>query len=38
VIPRFEGDGFTIDAEAWRGAKPTRADLDRQAEEISAAM
>lgn len=38
VIPRSPGDGFTIDAEAWRGPQPKRADLDRQAEEISSAM
>jgi histidine triad (HIT) family protein len=37
VIPRFEGDGFQIDAAAWRGAPPSREDLDRQAAAIQAA-
>jgi histidine triad (HIT) family protein len=38
VIPRFEGDGFTIDASAWKEPAPTREELDRQAKEISSAM
>ncbi len=34
VLPRFAGDGFTIDAAAWRSPGPSRAELDRQAEAI----
>ena len=34
VIPRFEGDGFTIDADAWRGPQPDRDELDLLAERI----
>ena len=37
VIPRFGGDGFTIDAAAWRGPAPTRADLDAWASQIASA-
>jgi histidine triad (HIT) family protein len=38
VIPRFAGDGFTIDARAWKEPGPSRAELDQLAEEISSAM
>ena len=38
VIPRFKGDGFTIDARAWKEPQPSRAELDQLAEEISSAM
>jgi histidine triad (HIT) family protein len=38
VIPRFEGDGFTIDARAWKEPQPSRAELDQLAKEISSAM
>ena len=34
VIPRFVGDGFAIDAAAWRDAPPSRDELDRQAAAI----
>ena len=34
VIPRFAGDGFAIDAAAWRNPPPDRAELDRQATAI----
>lgn len=34
VIPRFEGDGFAIDAAAWRNPPPSRAELDGQASAI----
>ncbi len=34
VIPRFPGDGFEIDAAAWRGPQPDRAQLDAIAERI----
>jgi len=38
VIPRFPGDGFTIDAAAWQRPLPTRDELDRLAAEINAAQ
>jgi histidine triad (HIT) family protein len=34
VIPRTAGDGFTLDADAWRRPPPTRAELDAQAGQI----
>ena len=37
VIPRSAGDGFTLDAEAWRRTPPTRAELDAQARRIAGA-
>ena len=38
VIPRTTGDGFGVDAEAWHAPPPSRAELDRQAEAIRAAL
>ena len=38
VIPRFTGDGFTIDAAAWRDPPPTRDELNRRAVAIRSAM
>jgi len=37
LIPRFSGDGFEIDAAAWREAAPTREHLDKSAARIRAA-
>ena len=37
VIPRFPGDGFAIDAAAWKQSPPSRAELDRQAADIGMA-
>jgi len=37
VIPRFPGDGVTIDAAAWQRPPPTRDELDRLAAEINVA-
>jgi histidine triad (HIT) family protein len=34
VIPRFEDDGFKIDARAWKEPQPSRAELDQLAKEI----
>ncbi len=34
VIPRFAGDGFVIDAAAWREPQPTRQQLDELAARI----
>jgi len=34
VIPRSAGDGFSVDADAWRRTPPTRAELDAQARHI----
>ncbi len=34
VIPRFPGDGFAIDAAAWRDPQPNRGQLDETAERI----
>ena len=31
VIPRFRGDGFTVDALAWRSPRPARDVLDQHA-------
>lgn len=36
VIPRFHGDGFEIDAAAWRDPAPTREQLDALASAIGA--
>ncbi len=38
VFPRTPGDGFTIDSTAWSRPKPTRAELDANAEAIRAAL
>jgi diadenosine tetraphosphate (Ap4A) HIT family hydrolase len=38
VIPRTEGDGFKVDADAWRRMPPTRAELDAQARRIGGGM
>jgi histidine triad (HIT) family protein len=38
VLPRSRGDGFTIDAAAWREPPPTREDLDRHADAIASAL
>lgn len=38
VIPRTTDDGFGVDARAWRAPPPSRAELDRQAEAIRAAL
>lgn len=35
VIPRTTGDGFAVDAEAWRREPPSRPELDAQARRIS---
>lgn len=37
VIPRFQGDGFRIDTEAWRRPSPDRAELDTWASQIRVA-
>lgn len=37
VIPRYEGDGFRISADAWHGPQPDRSELDALAEKIRAA-
>ena len=37
VIPRFAGDGFSIDAAAWRGPQPSREELNALADAIRAA-
>jgi histidine triad (HIT) family protein len=34
VLPRFHGDGFTLDAAAWREPPPSRSELDHHAESI----
>jgi 8-oxo-dGTP pyrophosphatase MutT (NUDIX family) len=34
VIPRFAGDGFVVDAAAWRDPQPTRQQLDAVADAI----
>jgi len=34
VIPRFRGDGFEIDAAAWRSPAPSRTELERLAVRI----
>ena len=34
LIPRSAGDGFKVDADAWRRTPPTRAELDAQARRI----
>ena len=36
MFPRTPGDGFTIDSTAWSRPKPTRAELDANAEAIRA--
>ncbi len=36
VIPRFDGDGFQIDAAAWREPAPTREQLDALAAALGA--
>jgi histidine triad (HIT) family protein len=38
VLPRVAGDGFTIEATAWSGPKPSRDALDANAEAIRAAL
>jgi histidine triad (HIT) family protein len=38
VLPRVGGDGFTIEATAWSGPKPSRDALDANAEVIRAAL
>jgi histidine triad (HIT) family protein len=38
VLPRVDGDGFTIKATAWSGPKPSREALDANAEAIRAAL
>jgi diadenosine tetraphosphate (Ap4A) HIT family hydrolase len=38
VVPRYEGDGFKIDAPAWRYAAPGREALDTQAARIRHAL
>jgi hypothetical protein len=38
VIPRFTGDGFQIDAAAWREPAPTREQLDTMASRIRSAV
>ena len=38
VIPRFDGDGFEIDAAAWQSPPPSRDELDRQAQIFRALM
>ena len=35
VIPRTVGDGFRVDADAWRRPPPERAELDDQAARIA---
>ena len=35
VIPRFAGDGFRVDADAWRREPPSRTELDAQARRIA---
>ncbi len=37
VIPRSPGDGFKVDADAWRRTPPTRPELDAQARRIAGA-
>jgi histidine triad (HIT) family protein len=34
AIPRFAGDGFTLDAAAWGRPAPTRDELDRIADAL----
>ena len=38
VVPRVPGDGFTIEASAWSGPKPSRDSLEANAEAIRAAL
>ena len=38
VIPRWVGDGFTIDSPAWSGPQPSREALDADAAAIRAAL
>ena len=35
VIPRFPGDGFVVDAAAWRNPPPTREGLDAAAAALA---
>ena len=35
VIPRYAGDGFEIDAAAWRQPPPSREQLDRLAAALA---
>ncbi|MBA3307383.1 MAG: HIT family protein [Chloroflexi bacterium] len=35
VIPRYQGDGFVVDASAWRDTQPTREELDEVAGRIA---
>jgi diadenosine tetraphosphate (Ap4A) HIT family hydrolase len=38
VIPRWPGDGFTVDSPAWSREKPSREALDADAAAIRAAL
>jgi histidine triad (HIT) family protein len=38
VVPRVEGDGFTIEATAWSGREPNREALEAHAAAIRAAL
>ncbi|HEX9738978.1 MAG TPA: HIT family protein [Candidatus Limnocylindria bacterium] len=38
VVPRHEGDGFIVDAAAWRELAPTRSELDAVAAQIRTAI
>jgi histidine triad (HIT) family protein len=38
VVPRVQGDGFTIGATAWSGPRPSREALDANAEAIRSAL
>ncbi len=35
VIPRYQGDGFVVDASAWLDTQPTREELDEVAGRIA---
>jgi histidine triad (HIT) family protein len=38
VLPRYPGDGFVVDAEAWRHPAPSREELDGHAAAIRAGI
>lgn len=38
VLPRFPGDGFVVDAQAWREPQPSREALNQHGAAIRAAL
>jgi histidine triad (HIT) family protein len=38
IVPRFAGDGFVVQAEAWTNDPPSRDELDRNATIIRSSL